>query len=458
MRAPNVFVLLFALLVVVGGLTWIVPAGRFDRATVETPIGERKVVVAGSYQRLPAEEAAPQGPAAILKAPFNGLVGAVEVVAFILLIGGAFGVLNKTGALIAALAWLAGRAGRRLRFAAIPLLMFAFSGGGALFGMSEEIIPLILVTVPLAIALGFDTITGVAIPLVAAQVGFAAAFVNPFTLGIAKGIAEVPYGGGEGYRMLCWLILTVVAIAGVTWHAARVARDPSRSPTPEIDAYWRTQQAGEAVRLSHRDVAVVVAFLAAMVLLALGAMRWGWYIPELIALFIAMALVCGAAGRLGPNQIGDAFADGIRDLAPTAVLVGLSRGILVLAEDGKIIDTALVAMAGTLDGLGPTFGLLAMFGIQSALNVFIPSGSGQAALTMPVMAPLSDLLGISRDNAVLAFQFGDGLTNLVIPTSYVLIGILSMARVPFGAWLRWMIPLQLVLMALGLLLLALSPL
>lgn len=458
MRAPNVFVLMFGILLLVGALTWVVPAGAFERATVETPIGERSVPVAGSYHRLPPEEATPQGLGQILQSPFHGFGKAWEVIAFILLVGGAFGVLNRTGALLAALAWLARRSGAKLRYAVVPILVFAFSAAGALFGMSEEVIPMVLVTVPLAIALGFDTVTGVAIPFVGAQVGFAAAFVNPFTLGIAKGIAGLPYGGSEGYRVLCWLIFTVVATIAILLHARRVARDPSRSPTPEADTYWRGRAGAEQPALRRRDVAVVTAFLGAMALLAIGAIRWGWYIPELVALFVGMAVVVGAAGRLTPNATADAFAEGVRDLAPTAILVGLARAILVVAEDGKVIDTALATMADALDGLGPTFGLVAMFAMHTGINFFVPSGSGQAALTMPVMAPLADLLSISRENAVLAFQFGDGFTNLILPTSAVTIGVLSMARVPFVAWVRWMLPLQLIFFVGAAILLVLSPL
>jgi uncharacterized ion transporter superfamily protein YfcC len=465
LRAPNVFVLLFVILVVVGGLTWVIPGGRFEREVIEVGIGEREIVRPGTFARLPPGEHTPQGPAAILQAPIKGFGAhdAWQVIGFVLLVGGAFGVLHRTGAILAAIAWVTARAGTVGRYAMIPLLMFTFSAGGAIFGMAEETIPFILVTVPLAVALGFDVITGIAIPFVGSQAGFAAAFLNPFTLGIAKGIAGLPMGDGQGYRILCWLLVTAILSAAVTWHAWRVARDRAASPTPELDREWAAEAEsgdggdGETPRLGAAHVAVLVGFVGCMVALALGAVLQGWYIFELAALFVFMAVLCGLLGRLSPGEIGDAFAQGAKDLAPAAVLIALARGILVVAEDGQIIDPILDATATALEGISPVIASQGMFLVQTAINFFVPSGSGQAALTMPVMAPLADLLRVDREAAVLAFQFGDGFTNMIIPTNPVLMGVLSMARLPYGTWFRWMIKLQLVLLVVGIMLLAVAP-
>jgi uncharacterized ion transporter superfamily protein YfcC len=455
-RAPNVFVLVLAILVAVCAATWVVPGGQYDRVEKKLATGTKKIVVADSFKDVEAER---QGPWQMLQAPLEGFVQAADIIGFILLVGGAFGVLSKTGAILAFLAWLTIKVGSRTRVLVIPILMLTFSLGGALFGMSEEIIVFIPLTVPLAVALGYDVITGIAIPFVGTQLGFAAAFVNPFTLGIAKGIAEQPLDEGRGYRIVCWAVLTVVGIALVMSHARRVQRDPANSPSPELDAQWRTrfQDPSAATKLTRRHVAVLVSFLGSMVVLALGALRWDWYIGELSGLFLGMALVCGVVSGLGANTIADSFVEGTKELAACALLVALSRSILVVAEKGKIIDSMLHSLAGMLDGLDPTITAELMYLAHTAINFFVPSGSGQAALTMPIMTPLSDLTSVPRETAILAFQLGDGLTNLIIPTSAVLIGVMSMARLELGTWLRWMWKRQLALCILGGILIALAP-
>ena len=254
--------------------------------------------------------------------------------------------------------------------------------------------------------------------------------------------------------------MTSLLSAIVTWHAWTVSRNPARSPTPQLDDEWRQQVPQETDaqnRLSVPHLLVLIGFASCMVALALGAILEGWYIVELSALFVFVAVLCGALGRLSPSEIGEAFGSGARDLAPAAVLVAFASGVLVLAEDGQVIDTLLNAVAESLSGVSPLLATEGMFLAQTAINFFVPSGSGQAALTMPIMAPLADLLGVNREAAVLAFQFGDGFTNMIIPTNPVLMGALVMARLPYGTWFRWMIKIQLVLLVVGMLLLAVSP-
>lgn len=463
-QPPNAFVLICAVLVVVGVLTWIVPPGKFDRIKQKTPAGEKELVVHGSYRDLPTESATPQSPWQWLQAPIKAFYdkdhSAADVVGFILLVGGAFGVLHKTGAILAAIAWLTSRAGPRNRFLMIPVLMFAFSLGGALFGMAEETIPFVLVTVPLAVALRFDTLTGIAIPFFGSQLGFSTAFVNPFTLGIAKGIAGQDISVGYSYRVTLWAITTLLGSALILWHAARVARDPSRSLTPQLDAYWRTRVAepgSAAATLTARHLAVLIAFALAMVTLAYGSTSLDWYITELAALFLGMALVCGLLGGLRLGQVADSFVDGAKDLCGAAVLVAFSRAVLIIADHGQIIDPILNAAANSMSGLSPIAASEVMLAFQSGMNFFVPSGSGQAALVMPVMTPLADLLHVHRENAILAYQFGDGFTNLIVPTNAVLMGVLSVARMEYSTWFRWIWKIQIGLFLLAAIYLALSP-
>lgn len=458
LRAPNVFVLIVIILAMVAGLSWLVPGGRFERASVQTELGKREVVVAGSYKEVPAVR---QGLWEVLKAPIRGFEAGAEVIGFILLVGGAFGVLNRTGAIVAFLTWMAGRVGRsHARFAVIPILMFTFSLGGAIFGMSEETLVFVLVTIPLAVALGFDTMTGIAIPFVGSQVGFAAAFINPFTLGIAKGIAEQPFDEGKGYRMLCWFILTTFCTGMVLAHAYRVAHSPSASPTPALDERWRKKVSEHPVEgggLSRRHLLVLLAFAGSMVMLAVGALRWDWYIVELSGLFLGMALACGLVSGLSGREMAEAFVDGAKDLAAAALLVAFSRAILILAEDGQIIDTLLHGLASVLGTLEPWLIAQAMFLVHTFINFFVPSGSGQAALTMPLMVPLADLLHVHRETAILTFQFGDGFTNLIIPTSPVVMGVVAVAGMDYGHWFSWMGKRLVLIYLLAMLLVAFIP-
>ncbi|MEK9501246.1 YfcC family protein [Gaopeijia maritima] len=449
-KAIDTTLIVFLMIVAAAALTWVVPPGSFDTVALEVPgAGTRDVVVPGSYERLDARS--PQGIGAVLRAPIRGLVEAADVVGFVLLVGGAFAVLQATGAVERALRSLVRAAERSplLEAAIIPTFMALFSLGGAVFGMAEETIPFVLIFVPLARSLGYDAIVGVAIPFVGSQAGFAAAFLNPFTVGVAQGIAEVPLFSGIGLRIVLWGVTTAIAIAFVVRYARRIrtAPDPGAARTPPDAA---------PVGPANRTGPVLLTFTAGIGLLVYGVLRHGWYIEEIAALFVGVGIAVGVVGRLGPGRIAREFMEGARDLVATAVIIGLARGILVVLEDGMIVDTLLQAMAGVLDGVGSVGAAQGMFAVQTVLNFFVPSGSGQAALTMPLMAPLADLTGLTRQVAVLAFQMGDGFTNLIIPTNPVLMGAISLAGVSWTRWARWMVPLQLILFALGLAALAIA--
>lgn len=452
-RAIDTTLIVFLMIVAAAALTWVVPPGSFDTVALDVPgAGTRDVVVPGSYERLDARS--PQGLGAVLRAPIRGLVEAADVVGFVLLVGGAFAVLQATGAVERGLRSLVRAAERSplLEAAIIPTFMALFSLGGAVFGMAEETIPFVLIFVPLARSLGYDAVVGVAIPFVGSQAGFAAAFLNPFTVGVAQGIAEVPLFSGIGLRVALWGVTTAIAIAFVVRYARRIRTAPDAGVARAAAATADTVEPSPAGATG----AVLLTFAAGIALLVYGVLRHGWYIEEIAALFVGVGIAVGVVGRLGPGRIAQEFMAGARDLVATAVIIGLARGILVVLEDGMIVDTLLQAMAGVLDGVGSIGAAQGMFAVQTALNFFVPSGSGQAALTMPLMAPLADLTGLTRQVAVLAFQMGDGFTNLIIPTNPVLMGAISLAGVSWTRWARWMLPLQLILFALGLAALALA--
>jgi uncharacterized ion transporter superfamily protein YfcC len=434
-KSPDALLIIAIVLLLFTALTWLVPAGTYERVVKNG----KTTVVADTYAPI---ERNGQGAGDLLTAPLKGFMGAAEIIGFVLLVGGAFSMLNATGAIEAGLRALVRYADQNpgARKLVVPLLMALFSLAGCTFGMSEENLVFILITIPLARKLGYDAIVGVAIPFVGAAAGFAGAAINPFTLGIAQGLAELPIGSGAGYRWSVWAIFTAVAILFVMRYIRWLERNPGGSILAK-DAYHQEDtlaiEAEPESIFGARHVVVLVVFGLAIALLMYGSSSLGWFIGEIAALFIALGVVAALVGGLSASQAIKAFKEGAAEMLTAALIIALSRSVLVVAEDGHIIDTLLYGMSGMVAHLPEALSVQAMFLTQGLINVFIPSGSGQAAITMPIMIPLADLLNISRQTAVLAFQFGDGIFNLIIPTSGVTMGVLAVGKIPFGVWLRW---------------------
>jgi uncharacterized ion transporter superfamily protein YfcC len=391
-----------------------------------------------------------------MKAPIKGFVEAAQIIGFVLVVGGAFAVVQRTDAIDTGIRSIARmhEHSALVRAALIPVFVTLFSLGGATFGMNEEAIPFVLIFVPLALALGYDTIVGVSIPFLGSQAGFGAAFLNPFNVGIAQGIAGVPVFSGIGYRLIVWVAATVVTILFLMWYAARVKNNPALSPTYVLDQTRRLEQPAAVAldRMTVRHKAVLAIFALALGAMVIGVVKFDWYIDEIAALFLSMAIIVGIVGRLGPDNWVAAFMQGAKDLAPTALVIAVARGTMILARDAHIIDTMLHGLMPLVQSSHPVFAAQKMYLIQSVINFFIHSGTGQAALTMPIMAPLADLVGVTRQTAILAFQLGE-LSTPMIPTSGITVGVLALARVPWLTWAKWMIPLQLIYLALALALL-----
>lgn len=451
-KVPNTLILLTSLLVIAAALTLVIPAGEFARTKGYQGLD---VVVPGSYKQI---ENVSQFNLNILLAPIKGFMAASEIIVFILFVGGAFYVFQRTQAIDSGIKALA-KAHKKsalVRRMLIPIFMVIFSLGGAAFGMSEETIPFIMIFIPLSLVLGYDTVTGVAIPFVGASTGFAAAFMNPFTIGIAQGIAGLPPMSGIGYRLIIWVICTSVAIWFVMRYAAKVKKDPQSSVTYEQDLEKRKDLRVEDLEkfsgMDKRHSAVLITFLIGILTVVFGVLNYGWYIKEICAVFLATGILTGIVGGLSADEISNSFVAGAKDLISTAFVVALSKALLIIASDGKIIDTILYAFSAPLDGLHPIGSSIVMLFVQKVIVFFVPSGSGQAALTMPVMAPLSDILGVSRQTAVLAFQFGEGFANMIIPTSAVTMGILTLAKIPYEKWAVWVLPLEIIFIILACLL------
>ncbi|MEM6454295.1 MAG: TIGR00366 family protein [Acidobacteriota bacterium] len=443
-RMPHVYVIIFALILLTALLGLIVPGGAYERDA-----DGRVVAGTFTYDADAADGEAPERPrgwalfAAVWTAPLAGIDAAASIIAFILILGGTFRVIEETGAFEALIRRTLG-ALRRARSLVIPLSMLVFSIGGALFGMSEEIIPFVLLLLPLVRALGYRPIVAVAIPLVGSQIGFAGAMVNPFTVGIAQGIAGLPPLSGWPFRTAMWIVLTVVGIAYVQW----MARD-ERADDDDAAAGDSAALRDAAERLGLRHVAVLWTLAGTLGVILWGVQAHHWYVLEIGGAFLALGVIAGIVGGLSANRIAEGFVHGARDLVSAALVVGLARGIVVLAQDVRILDTVL---HGAASGLGRLPGWLAldlMFVFQTVLNFFLPSGSGQAALTMPIMAPLAELIGLTRQMAVLAFQLGDGFSNMIVPTSAVLMGSLEAGKVSYERWFAFIWRLQLALLAVG---------
>lgn len=451
-RIPHTFTIVFSLIVLAAMLTWVVPAGEFLRHTVDG----REVVLSDSFHFV---DRAPQ-TWQVFSALFNGFVDKADIIIFILMVGGAFWIVNNSHAIdIGVMAFLR-RVQRLSRYKLvsklgvdniiITLVMLLFSLFGAVFGMSEETLAFVVVFVPLAISMGYDSIVGVCMCYVAAHVGFAGAMLNPFTIGIAQGIAGLPLFSGLEYRVACWLILTVLGIAFVLWYAHRVKLNPERSPVYRLDDYWRSRvQSTEQQTLTTRQALILGLFFLTVVALVVGVLVWHWYIAEISALFFAMGILAGIIDRQGADDIAKLFLAGCKDILSAALVVGLASGIIFILRDGRVIDTLLYGLTRSLAQTGEVTSLGVMYLFQTLLNLVMPSGSAKAALTMPIMAQFADLIHVSRQTTVLAFQFGDGFTNMLTPTSGVLIGVLGIARIPYGTWLRWAWKFILALIVIG---------
>ncbi len=438
-------------MLLVAALTWVLPSGQYD--TVEKD--GRTYTVAGSYH---AVESNPQG-LSVLMAPAKGFSQCADIIVFIFITGAIFTILERTGtvhAVIMGTSYLFSRR-EKLKKWFIPASMLLFSLGGSVFGMEEETLIFIPLFIPLALSLGYDSVVGVSIPFLGAWVGFCAAFMNPFTVGISQGIAQLPLYSGLGYRVAVWAVCTAVVIGFVMWYGEKVRKDPAQSFTYQADQKRRQTLDLTAVSqkpsFEKKHLIISVLFTLGMVLLVVGVACWEWYIYEISALFLGVGLLSALVGRLRINQTTDAIIDGARSMVSVAVMLALARGIVVIAGDGRILATVLHAIASAIGNLHPLAAVEGMFWAHSFLNFFIASGSGQAVLTMPVMIPLSDLMHISPQLSILAYQFGEGWTNAIIPTAPVTMAALGMAGIPWLTWAKWNIKLQLILAVLSMLLL-----
>lgn len=485
-KVPNTYVIIFCAILICAFATWLVPGGNPQ-----------------TWQ--------------VFSALYEGFSQQAGIIAFVLIIGGAFWVVNSTKAVDEGIMKFISGARTLEKYSlvrkagvgniVIVLVMLLFGLFGAVFGMSEETIAFVAVVIPLARSLGYDDVVGVCMVYLAAHVGFAGAMLNPFTIGIAQNMADLPMFSGIEYRVFCWCVLMLVAIVFVLMYASKVRRrNAGRSEEERSDAVYVGDGFGSrrnswiclaliSVSLFAFSIAyssdciikvgqtvypapwllwvadaifVILSLMSlrssvrmfilnllmfTIVFMVIGVMGYGWYLPEICALFMALGLSAGFSAGYSADNISKEFIAGARDIFSAALVIGFAAGMIVILENGQVIDKMLSAMASALKDSGRTGALGTMYGIQTFINLFIPSASAKAAVTMPIMAPFSDMIGVSRQATVLAFQFGDGFTNMITPCSGVLMAVLSVARIPYEKWLKFIWKFILILICLGFILL-----
>ena len=439
-KMPHTLALMFMLMIVALVMTWVLPAGSF-----QTEINEagREVVIAGTF--TVTEEHPRLSPLALFTSIPRALAQAQGIIFFVLLIGGALAVIRDTGAIDA----LLGRA--VVRFGSVPGLLiftgvFMFAFGSATIGMAVEYVPLAGVLIALCIAMRLDVVAAIGIIVVGYGVGYGAALTNPFTLVIAQNVAELQPISGWEYRLIWYLPFVLIGVHHVWRYACRVQADPTRSLVADVPEAQPPEHVEPPV-MTNTHRAVLLLTLGALLILVWGITQHGWYLTELSALFAGLTIVVAGVARMHMDRVAILFSSGAAELAGTALLIGFARAISLLLEDGMVLHTIVDFMASPLEGLPAELSAVGMLLIQSVMNIFVASGSGQAYLTMPLMAPIGDLVGVERQVAVLAYLYGDGFMNMIVPTNAVLMGIIGIAGIPYSRWFRFILPLILKLLA-----------
>lgn len=432
-KIPHTYAIIFAIIILAAIATYLLPAGQFERVEQDG----RTIVVQDSYQVV---ESNPISFFELFKAIPEGMSKGSTIIFYIFLVGGAFGIIRETGTIEAGIHKAVRKLETREKLL-IPITMIIFSIAGATTGMAEESIIFVPIGIAIARAMGYDAITGTAMISIGAASGFIGGMMNPFTVGVAQSIAEVPLFSGIGFRFAVYIFVLSMAIFYVMRYAAKVKNNPEKSVMYDIEMKEKEKQrdrpVGQFEEFNLRHALVLLIIAGGLAFNMYGVFEWGWYLTELTASFIIIGFASGIVGGIGINRMFDAFVDGMKLVAFGALIVGFARAILVVMENGLIIDTMINGLASVISTLPNTLNAVGMFFVQVVINFFIPSGSGQAATTMPIMAPLADLLGIERQVAVLAFQYGDGITNSIIPTSAALMGYLAVAGIPYERWVKF---------------------
>ncbi|MDR1730527.1 MAG: AbgT family transporter [Synergistaceae bacterium] len=442
-KVPHTYVILFTFILLAAIGSYVLPPGVYDRAKDERT--GRTLVNAESFHSV---ERTPVTPFQLFNAVPTGMVKAAEISFFIFICGGVFMMLQSTGAIDAGLsrAIVAVKGKENLM---IPVVMLLFSIMGATMGMSEEVMVFVPIGVALARAVGYDDIVGMAMLQMGAAIGFSGGIANPFTVGVAQTIAELPLFSGWQFRIIGHILLYISAVAYTLHYAKKVRADPTKSYVYGLAKQEGDERSLDNIVFTTRHAIVLVIIVGFLGYMLYGVMKLDYYIMELATVFLAMGIIGGLVGGVAPSELARTFVRGCGDIAFGALAVGVSRAILVTLENGHIIDTIIHSLAALVASVPRGLSAIAMFLVQSVINFFIPSGSGQAATTMPIMTPLADLIGLTRQTAVMAFHYGDGFSNSIIPTSASMMGVLAMAKLPYEKWVKFVWPLMVIWTLIG---------
>lgn len=442
-KTPHTFVILVALIFIAAVATYFIPAGEFTRYVDEAT--GRTLVEAGSYTTI---ESNPINFFNIPSVIYRAMVKSAEIMMFIIVVGASFEIITSTNALTA-LCKRISKSFRGKELFVIPTFLIIFSILGFTMGMSSEVMIFVPIGITLAYSLGLDKVTGTAMITMGAASGFTAGLLNPFNVGVAQAIAEVPMFSGIGFRVVILVVLLIADSAYIIWYAKRVKKDPSKSIIYGIEEVDEYKFDDKDSKITKSQIAVLIIMVIGFGVLIYGLMKLDWYFEEMAGIFIAMGVISGLVSGMEANKIASTFGKGAAGVITGALIVGVARGVEVVLTDAMILDTIVNAIANLVGAIPQSIQAVGMFISQSLVNCVITSGTGQAAVTMPLMVPVADLVGISRQTAVLAFQLGDGFSNSILPTSSALMGYLVVSKIPYAKWLKFMVPLFLIWTALG---------
>ncbi|MFJ5758523.1 YfcC family protein [Neobacillus sp. NPDC093182] len=444
-KMPHTFVIILSMVLFAAALTYLLPAGEFDRA--EDKNTGNTVVVQDSYHGVE------QNPVSLIDLPLavvQGLVSASDTVFFIFIVGGVFQIINSTGT-IEAVAARVGKTFMNRGLLIIPIFLSLFSVGGFTIGMSAEVMAFVPIGIAIARALGYDAVTGTAMVMLGAAVGFTAGLLNPFNVGIAQSIAEIPMFSGMWLRAIILVVLLIVTSLYIIRYAKKVKKDPASSIVVNLE---KEEKHGNiditslpSMKVTH--YLTIITVIAGFGLLIWGVSEKGWWMQELAAFFLALGVIVGFLSKYGPSKIASEFVAGASAITFGAFIVGFAKGIVMVLEQGHVIDSVVNGLAMMVDHMPGFIQVLGMYFFQTIMNVFITSGTGLAATTMPILVPLSDLIDVTRQTTVLSYQLGDGLSNCILPTSAMLMGSLAVSKIKYQEWVKFFWPLLLIWVVIG---------
>ncbi|MFB4158878.1 YfcC family protein [Geomicrobium sp. JSM 1781026] len=440
-KGVNPFVLLFSIIIIFSVLSYIVPAGQYER----TEQDGRTVIDPNSFQFI---ESTPVGLLDIFNSIHLGMIEGAPIIFFVLVFGGALGILNGTGAINAFIQYVPIKF-KNKELLLIPIMTLVFALLGAMIGSAEDALVYIAIITPLVLALGFDKLTAFAIVFVGMSMGFTAGITNPFNVGVAQTVAELPTFSGMGLRIILFIALYGATVSYIYLHVMRIKKNPSLGVFGNEEERAIAGKGTTVEKLTVPHKAILSLLLVTFIIMIYGVISLGWFITEIASIFLMLSIIASIIVRKRPNEIADHFVSGCADMIKGALIIGIAYGVLVILEEGNLIDTILYYSANMLEGLPPLLSTIGFFAVQSMINFFVPSGSGQAALTMPLMTPLADMIGVTRQTAVLAFQLGDGVSKVIFPTSATLMAGLAIAGIPYGRYVRWVLPLVLINATIG---------